>query len=248
MDMRFKNGQKVARLRADDGDGGGGDSAEGANGGGEGKPKPGDSNGGADGDGGQTYDQAHVNKVATSEAKRAAAAERKKLLDALGVENVDDAKAVLEAQRQAEEDNKDELTKATEAAQAATAAAQETEANARRAIMQANLVTALMSGDEENPPLRPDKQAPALAIGLGVALNFDGEPADAIEAAVTAVRDQAGEFFGNDNGDSRKVQTPGAPDRPGSQQSKPDTRSSWQQGQDFADEILGLSKSKETTT
>jgi hypothetical protein len=68
-----------------------------------------------------TMTQAELNKIDAETKRKAKEAERKALLEALGVEKLDDAKAIIKAAKDAEEANKSEVDKATKRADTAEA-------------------------------------------------------------------------------------------------------------------------------
>jgi hypothetical protein len=96
----------------DAGGGSGGKTGEGDDG------KKGSGEGGGDGDK-KSYTQAELDVMFGERAKQAKSSTTADILKALGVEKIEDAKAILDAKRQADEDQKTELEKAKEAVKAA---------------------------------------------------------------------------------------------------------------------------------
>lgn len=167
-------------------------------------------------DDGKTFTQAEIDKLLGKTRSQAASASKKAISEELGM-SVDDAKALIAKAAEAE---KAQMTEAermqTEAAEAKAAAEQAT-AEAKRATVEAQLRSALLTAvDEDNPGIRPDKVDVGVTLGLPQAL---GEGDDAIAEAVASVREVLPELFTAGPGGSANTGTPGAPGKKGGEQS-----------------------------
>ena len=87
-------------------------------------------NANANGGGNAGTSQADLDRQFAERAKRAAEAERKRLLEALGVQDEDSLKAIIEAKRKADDEAKTELQKQADKAAAAEAQAAKLKAEA----------------------------------------------------------------------------------------------------------------------
>lgn len=88
----------------------------------------------ANGSGNPGPSQEELNRQFAERAKRAEEAERKRLLESLGVQSEDDLKAIVQAKKQAEEAAKSELQKLADKTTAAEAKAAKLEAEAAEKI------------------------------------------------------------------------------------------------------------------
>ena len=199
------------------------------------KPKPGDIGTREE----RTFTQADMTATAAKEAKTAAAAERRKLAEELGM-SAEEATAILVAHAAREEAAKDDVTKATEAtaqAQAETAAAL---AQAADAQIRAELLEGMLSvGDDVNPlaPLNLNRKTVALALAAPVALAHVGSRDEAVQAGIDHVRAEAPEFFQDaqvDGGDGgvRRVTTPTG-GRTGGERTQSKGKTALEQGADI---------------
>lgn len=123
----FSNLSRMFLFEADPGGGAGGDPPE---------DPPGGEN--ADEEAKKKKAQEEENKKYADRAKRAAEAERAKILKDLGVTDPEEAKALLKKARDADEANKTELEKAQSEAQKAQAAKEKAEADAKAQLEAAN--------------------------------------------------------------------------------------------------------------
>ncbi len=198
--------------------GGGGGEADGAGDGAGGDGSGGAGDGAAGGDGDRTFTQAELNNIATKEHRTGAAKAMKDVAETLGM-SVEDAKKLIDAQREAEDAAKSEEERAIDEARQAVATAQAVEAEARSKVLRSDLAIAF-AGDpgDGNEPLNRAYLGPALDLAMPTVLAFEGDPADAVAAGIEYVRGTAPVFFGDGNSSGRpKSGTPGVPVRPGSQ-------------------------------
>lgn len=101
--------------------------------------------GGAGGEGGtggegekKTFSQEELNRLFAKEKKDARSAERSEILKALGVDDIEKVKQILETQRQADEAKKTEIEKAQEKERQAQAEIERLKSEQEKVIAQAN--------------------------------------------------------------------------------------------------------------
>jgi len=138
------------------------------------------------------FSKADIEAAAAKARERAEQETVKKVLADLGVGDLDAAKALLEAQRAAEEAAKSELQKAQDAATKAMAEADQAKAQARNTVVVAEVRSALR--DAGINPARLDG-AMRLADLAGLSLDADGA-VQGLEAAVASVKQASPEWFG----------------------------------------------------
>lgn len=153
------------------------------NGNGDDKKKSPDTNGSGDD---KTFSQDQVNRLVGDRAVRAGSAKEKEILESLGVESVEDAVKLLEAQRKREDAEKSELEKSKEAKEAAEKREKEAIARADERLIQAEFIVEASRANVEHPD-----DAYQLADKSQVKLDKDGKVegvADAVKTLVEAGR------------------------------------------------------------
>lgn len=159
-----------------------------------------------------------------SEAKRAA---QKEIADELGI-SVEEAKALLTKQREADEAQMTEAEKIRAEAEKMKTDAEATVARAWATQVEAEVTKAMLTPGEKDDdhPVRADRLA--LATRLALPEMRDATPETLDEAAVSAValvRSSSPEWFTvTDNDSGGKTKTPDTPGRPhGQRKGQPDT-------------------------
>lgn len=139
------------------------------------------------GDGaGKVTDQAQLDAQFAERAKRAAAAERAKLLEALGVKDADEATALIAAARKSADGEKSEVERLRAAQAAATKEVEAARAELKQARLRNAIERALIGGG-----VRPEALPAAFILATQDA-DLDGEDPAAVKAAVDAlVKDHA---------------------------------------------------------
>lgn len=126
--------------------------------------------------------QDEVNRIAAREKDAGKRAERQALLEALGVKNLDEARAQLQAARDAEDANKSEMQKAIEKAQAEATAAQQLASTLAAERRDLACERALLHAG-----IADDKQRTALVSLVAREVDADAS-ADVVAAAVETVK------------------------------------------------------------
>jgi hypothetical protein len=156
---------------------------------------------------GRTFSQAEVDKLLAKTRRQGESSGLKAAAEALGM-SVDEARAFIEAKRQAEEAELTEAQRAKAAADQARAEADRIVAEARASQLRADATVALLGAEQ---PLNRDRLDLALRVVLPDILASDDD--DRIDTAIGALRAQSPEWFGaitQSNGDTR----PGTPPPP----------------------------------
>lgn len=175
-----------------DGDTDGGSGSSGSGGSGSESDDGGDTNT-------KTYTQDEMNRIAAKEKKEGRKAAEKSLLESLGVQDADEAKAVLEQFRTQQEEAKSEIQREKEAAQRATQLAETTTREAaherhtnrvERFLIRANV-----------PVERVDRVARLVDVEVGA-------DDDAIDAAIESVQKDFPELFTGEGGTSSRNGAP----------------------------------------
>lgn len=162
---------------------------------------PGDGQGGGDsgagggkggeGEGGQTFTQADLDRIATREKAQGRRAAEDDIAKDLGV-SLDEAKRILAEARERDEKQKTEAQRAKEAADAEKAAAEAAKAEAARERHEARVERALVAAGVSD-----DKRLGRLARLIEVEV---GAELDDVKAAVADLHKEMPELFGAANG------------------------------------------------
>ncbi len=170
------------------------------------------------GEEGKTLTQDEVNALLARTRSEATEAANKASNEALGMDPAK-AKAILEAHEAAEEAKKDDLTKATEAAEATTKLADAAIAEAQVDSLRAQFAFALTvpTNDDKGEPLpaaKPDRVETLVGMAVQQALTSEGGD-DIVATTVAGLRVSVPELFGppqEDNANGTKkppAPTPG---------------------------------------
>lgn len=201
-----------ALLSSWNGDGDG-DGSEG----GDGKDDDGASpQGGKPDDGNEPrFTQADLNRLDKKARTQAGKAARAAVLEELGVDNLDDAKAVIAAKAAQDEADKTAVQKAEEARQAAEAQAAEAVERARTAQLESAIVRALGRVSEDTPAVRADSQDGALSLAMLAAADIEGDDiAEVAAEAVAAVRESTPALFATSSDEDQSSNGGGPPPPP----------------------------------
>lgn len=173
---------------ADDGDGQGSGDGDGSEDGGDGQ------DGDGDGGDGRTFTQDELSRYTTKSARQAAAKARRDLAEQLGV-SLEDAAKIIRDHREAEEQTKDEITKAREAAAAATTQAAALEQDLKRERLSRQVGAALLKRDGDKPGCDPEVVDTITDLAVSFAIDApDGED-DPVAWAVSQARTRIPHVF-----------------------------------------------------
>lgn len=134
----------------------------------------------------KTFTQDDVNRLMGDRANRAGSAKEKEILETLGVDSLDDAKTLLEAQRKRAEDEKSDLEKEKEAREAAEKREKEATVAANKKLIRAEFIMEASRANVEHP-----NDAYSLADKSEVKIDDAGKvtgAADAVKVLVEAGR------------------------------------------------------------
>lgn len=139
----------------------------------------------------QKFTQADLDKIAGSARETGRKAAEKQLLEALGVPDLDQAKAALAAAREAEEAGKTELQKAQERAAELERKAAEAEATALQVRLDAALEGSLRDGG-----IKPERVAAAMRLADRSALSVEDGQVKGLSEVIEALKAESPEWFG----------------------------------------------------
>lgn len=175
---------------AEQGDQGQGDSGQGS---GQGQQAPPPAGGqGSAGDSGRKFSQEDLDKVAGDARQSGRKTREKELLEALGVDDLEAAKAALAAAKAAEDAQKSELQKATEERDRLKAEAEAAKAEAHAARLDAALERALRDSG-----LKPERLGTAMRLADRSSLEVTGSEVKGVTEAVEAIKKESPEWFGS---------------------------------------------------
>jgi hypothetical protein len=169
-----------------------------------------------DDDDGSSDAQALADKAAAKARRQSASVTKKEIAETLGM-SVEDAAAIIKAKQDADDKEKSDAQKATEAAQAASVEAAEMIAKAHETETRASLKIALLSPgvDPEKEPACPlDRVDDVIGMALPLALASDDED-DPIAAAIVKLRESSSWVFQSSAEPSTEGKPPPSPPGPG---------------------------------
>lgn len=137
------------------------------------------------------FTQEDLDRIAGESRKDGRASAEKELLKGLGVENLDAVKAVIEAAKKAEEDQKTELQKAQDEAARAREEAEAAKAVARNSRIESALDIALRTEG-----LNPERAVAAKRLVDTSKLVVEGSEVSGLDDAVKELKAQSPEWFG----------------------------------------------------
>lgn len=162
-------------------------------------PAGGDPAGGDPAAGGDPkFSQAELDAIAGKARGEGRTAAEKELLKALGVTDVETAKATLQRARELEDAQKSELERAQTAAQELTKRAEEAEGSLRETLVNSSVESALREAG-----INPARVKTAMKLIDRSAIEVDGSEVKGVTEAVAALKTETAEWFGA---------TAGAPD------------------------------------
>lgn len=146
----------------------------------------------AGGGSGTTFTQAQVDAFNAETRRKAAEAEQRRVLEALGVQDVDSAKAIIDAAKAADEAAKTELQKAQEENARLKAAADAATAKATNTLVLSKVENALRDAG-----INPARVEGALLLApLSEVKVSDNGAVEGVEDVVKAVQAKSPEWFG----------------------------------------------------
>jgi hypothetical protein len=138
-----------------------------------------------------TFTQADVDRINAETRRKAEESAQRKLLDSLGITDVDAGKAIIEAARAAEENAKTELQRAQDEAARYRAQAEQANANAEQALIRSRVENALR--DAGINPARVDGAIKLASLG-DVKVTDSGVVG--VESVVEGIKTASPEWFG----------------------------------------------------
>lgn len=211
------DGTVLPVIRGGDGSGEGGE-------GGSGDPPEGGNQGGKEGEplrhpDGRLLTQDDITRITTREKNEGRSSATKELLKSLGVDNLEDAKAIIDRAKKVEEENLSETEKAKKDAQADREKAAKEISDAKRERLAAKVDRKLAKAEVPEDQIEDVAQL----------LKLEDDPSDDdIDAAIDALKERLPQLFSPAKPDPKKPpkHDPGKPPKGGeSKDSKADARS-----------------------
>lgn len=143
------------------------------------------------GSGGPTFTQADLDAIAGRTRAEARQAAEKEILQALGVDNVDAARAAVEAARAAEDAQKTEVQRLTDERDRLAKEAEEARASAN-----ATFAMTRVEGALRDAGIKPDRIPAALRLADLGGITVTGTEVSGITEAVESVKQASPEWFG----------------------------------------------------
>lgn len=141
---------------------------------------------------GKTFTQEDLDRINAETRRKAADTEAKRILEALGIEDVEKGKAIIKAAQAADEAAKSELQRAQEENLRLKAQADQATAKAREVFVRARVENALRDAG-----INPQRVEGALRLApLGEVQVADDGSIAGVEEAVKAVKESSPEWFG----------------------------------------------------
>ncbi len=189
--------------------------------------------------------QAKVDEIAAAARNQGSSAATKAALEALGVESVEEAAAIIKAAKDAELAAMSEAEQAKAKAEADQAAAAKLIADAAATKLDFELRSALLVGTEELPGCDQQYLDQAVTLGLGIAA---ADPENGVTAAVKHLRETVPVFFGASS-ETTTGGVPPAAGRPPGERGKPSPKTAEQEAMEMIARHRGEPvKQEETST